>query len=243
VTTHATGNARFILQELLSVADPGKAQFLQRFFKTGKGQYAEGDVFLGITVPLIRDIVKQSPALPLSEIRPLIHSEYHEARLAGLLCLVKQFKKAPESERKKIFDFYLKHARCANNWDLVDVTCRDVIGLYLLDKPDRTALYRLAESSSLWEQRIAIVSTWTFIKYYQFDDTLALSEKLLHHPHDLMHKAVGWMLREVGKKDRDTLRGFLETYHKVMPRTMLRYAIEHFTKEERAHFMQKIVYM
>jgi 3-methyladenine DNA glycosylase AlkD len=232
-------NAQFILQELQSVADAGKAQFLQRFFKTGKGQYAEGDVFLGITVPLIRDIVKQSPALPLSEIQPLIHSEYHEARLAGLLFLVKQFKKAPESERKKIFDFYLKNARHANNWDLVDVTCRDVIGLYLLDKPDRTALYRLAKSSNLWEQRIAIVSTWTFIKYHQFADTLALSEKLLHHPHDLMHKAVGWMLREVGKKDRDTLRGFLETHHKVMPRTMLRYAIEHFTPEERTHFMQK----
>jgi 3-methyladenine DNA glycosylase AlkD len=234
-------NAQFILQELQSVADPGKAQFLQRFFKTGKGQYAEGDVFLGITVPLIRDIVKQSPALPLPEIRQLIYSEYHEARLAGLLFLVKQFKKAPEGERKKIFDFYLKHARCANNWDLVDVTCRDVIGLYLLDKTDRTALYRLAESSNLWEQRIAIVSTWTFIKYRQFDDTLALSEKLLHHPHDLMHKAVGWMLREVGKKDKEVLCGFLETHHKVMPRTMLRYAIEHFTPEERTYFMQKIV--
>ena len=232
-------NARFILQELQSVADPEKAKFLQRFFKTGKGQYAEGDVFLGIVTPLTRDIVKRSPPLPLTEIRQLLHSEYHEARLAGFLFLVKQFKKAPESERKKIFDFYLKNARQANNWDLVDVTCRDVIGLYLLDKADRTALYRLAGSDNLWEQRIAIVSTWTFIKHHQFDDTLALAEKLLHHPHDLMHKAIGWMLREVGKKDRAVLCAFLERRHSTMPRTMLRYAIEHFTPEARARFMRK----
>jgi 3-methyladenine DNA glycosylase AlkD len=231
-------NAQFILQELLSVADPEKAQFLQRFFKTGKGQYAEGDVLLGITVPLTRDIVKRCPALPFSDIQQLVDSDYHEVRLAGLLLLVKQFKKAPEAGRKKIFDFYLKNARRANNWDLVDVTCRDVVGLYLLDKADRTVLYRLADSRNLWEQRIAMVSTWTFIKYHQFDDTLALSEKLLHHPHDLMHKATGWMLREVGKKDRETLCGFLETHHRVMPRTTLRYAIEHFTPEARAYFMR-----
>ena len=232
-------NALFILQELYSVADPEKAAFLQRFFKTGKGQYAEGDVLLGIAVPLTRDIVKQSPALPLTEIRQLIYSEYHEARLAGFLFLVKQFRTAPEVERKKIFDFYLKNARRANNWDLVDITCRDVIGLYLLDKADRTTLYRLAESDNLWEQRIAIVSTWTFIKHRQFDDTLALSEKLLPHRHDLMHKAVGWMLREVGKKDKAVLCDFLELHYKKMPRTMLRYAIERFTPEERIYFMKK----
>jgi 3-methyladenine DNA glycosylase AlkD len=232
-------NAQFVLQELQSVADPEKAAFLQRFFKTGKGQYAEGDVLLGIVVPLTRDIVKRSPALPLTEIRQLIYSEYHEARLAGFLFLVKQFKKAPEAERKKIFDFYLKNARRANNWDLVDVTCRDVIGLYLLDKADRTALYRLAESDNLWEQRIAIVSTWTFIKHHQFDDALSLAEKLLSHPHDLLHKAVGWMLREVGKKDREVLRDFLEAHCNAMPRTTLRYAIERFTPEERAYFMKK----
>ncbi|MDR3180947.1 MAG: DNA alkylation repair protein [Prevotellaceae bacterium] len=232
-------NASFILQELLSVADPERAAFLQRFFKTGKGQYAEGDVLLGITVPLTRDIVKHSPALPLTEIRQLIHSEYHEARLAGFLFLVKQFKKAPEAGRKKIFDFYLKNARRANNWDLVDISCRDVIGLYLLDKTDRTVLYRLAGSDNLWEQRIAIVATWTFIKHHQFDDTLALAEKLLHHPHDLIHKAVGWMLREVGKKDKAVLCNFLELHHKTMPRTTLRYAIEHFFPEERARLMRK----
>jgi len=233
-------NAEFILQELLSVANPEKAKFLQGFFKTGKGQYAEGDVLLGIVVPLTRDIVKRCPQLPFNEIQILLDSEYHEARLAGLLLLMKQFKKAKEEkERKEIFDFYLQNAHRANNWDLVDVTCRDVIGLYLLDKEDRRVLYQLAESDNLWEQRIAIVSTWMFIKYKQFDDTLALSEKLLNHKHDLMHKAVGWMLREVGKKNKETLVDFLEIHYKNMPRTALRYAIEHFTPEERAYFMKK----
>ncbi|MDR0732585.1 MAG: DNA alkylation repair protein [Dysgonamonadaceae bacterium] len=232
-------NAKFILHELLSVADSEKAKFLRRFFKTGKGQYAEGDVMLGIAASLTRDIVKRNPALPLNEIQILLDSEYHEARMAGLLFLVKQFKKATEVERKRIFEFYLKNARKANNWDLVDVTCRDIIGLYLLDKADRSVLYRLAESDNLWEQRIAIVSTWTFIKNRQFGDTLALAEKLLAHKHDLMHKAVGWMLREVGKKDRQTLVDFLEIHRKNMPRTALRYAIEHFSPVERAYFMER----
>jgi 3-methyladenine DNA glycosylase AlkD len=232
-------NGEFILQELLSVANPEKAEFLQRFFKTGKGQYAEGDVMLGIVVPLTRDIVKRSPPLPFEEIRILLDSKFHEVRLAGLLFLVKQFKKAKETERKKIFDFYLQNARKANNWDLVDVTCRDVIGEFLLDKNDRNILYRLAESDNLWEQRIAIVSTWTFIKHLQFDDTTAIAEKLLSHKHDLMHKAVGWMLREVGKKDRQVLVDFLEKNHKKMPRTALRYAIEHFSLEERTYYMKK----
>ena len=233
-------NAEFIFQELLSVANPEKAKFLQGFFKTGKGQYAEGDILLGIVVPHTRDIVKRSHPLPFSEIQILLDSKYHEARLAGLLFLVKQFKKAKkEEERKAIFDFYLQNARKANNWDLVDVTCRDVIGAYLLDKVDREILYRLAESDNLWEQRISIVSTWTFIKHRQFDDTLALSEKLLTHKHDLMHKAVGWMLREVGKKDHTALVNFLEIHHTKMPRTALRYAIEHFDTEERERFMKK----
>ena len=227
-------NAEFILQELLSIANPEKARFLQGFFKTGKGQYAEGDVMLGIVVPHTRDIVKRSPPLLFAEIQILLDSEYHEARLAGLLFLVKQFKKAKkEEERKEIFDFYLQNARKANNWDLVDVTCRDVIGGYLLDKEDRSILYRLAESDNLWEQRMAIVSTWTFIKHKQFNDTQAISEKLLNHGHDLIHKSVGWMLREVGKKDRETLVCFLEAHHSKMPRTALRYAIEHFSPEER----------
>ena len=234
-------NAEFILQELLSVANPEKAKFLQGFFKTGKGQYAEGDIILGIVVPNTRDIVKKSPPLPFSEIQLLLDSEFHEARLAGLLFLVKQFKNSKkENERKAIFDFYLKNVRKANNWDLVDVTCRDVIGLYLLEHEEsRDILYQLAESDNLWEQRVAIVSTWTFIKHKQFDDTLSLAEKLLSHKHDLIHKAVGWMLREVGKKDRGVLVDFLEKQYKNMPRTCLRYAIEHFDPEERAYYMQR----
>ncbi|GHT73235.1 DNA alkylation repair protein [Bacteroidia bacterium] len=232
-------NATFILQELLSIANPEKAKFLQGFFKTGKGQYAEGDVLLGIVVPHIRDIVKRSPKLTFDEIQKLIDSPYHEVRLAGLLLLVKQFKKFKD-EQKSIFDFYLKNARKANNWDLVDVTCRDVIGSYLLKHEEsRGILYDLAESDNLWEQRIAIVSTWMFIKHKQYSDTLALAEKLLNHKHDLMHKAVGWMLREVGKKNHETLVDFLEEHHKKMPRTALRYAIEHFSPEERAYFMKK----
>jgi len=232
-------NAEFILQELFSIANPEKARFLQGFFKTGKGQYAEGDILLGIVVPHTRDIVKRSPPLPFDEIRILLDSEYHEARLAGLLFLVKQFKKAKkEDERKAIFDFYLQNARKANNWDLVDVTCRDVLGEYLLDKEDRSVLYRLAESDNLWEQRMAIVTTWTFIKHRQFDDTLAIAEKLLNHKHDLIHKAVGWMLREVGKKDRETLVDFLEIHHAKMPRTAFRYAIEHFSPKERERFIK-----
>lgn len=233
-------NAKFILQELHSVANEEKARFLQGFFKTGKGQYAEGDIMLGIVVPLTRDIVKKNSKLALSEIQILLDSKYHEARLTGFLFLVKQFKKAKETEQKEIFDFYLQNARKANNWDLVDLSCQDIIGQFLLDKAEgRGVLYELAESDNLWEQRIAIVSTWTFIKYKQFDDTLAIAEKLLNHKHDLIHKAVGWMLREVGKKDKETLVAFLEKYHKKMPRTALRYAIEHFSLEERAYFMKK----
>ena len=232
--------ARFVLQELHSVADPEKAKHLQRFFKTGQGQYAEGDVFLGITVPITRNIVKANQAIPLEQVQILIDSPYHEARLAGFLFLVLQFNKAKKEEEKKvIYDFYLSNASKANNWDLVDVTCRDVIGGYLLDKADRSILHSLADSDNLWEQRIAIVSTWMFIKHLDFTDTLQLSEKLLSHSHDLMHKAVGWMLREVGKKDKQTLVDFLETHHKKMPRTSLRYSIEHFSPEERSYFMKR----
>ena len=154
--------------------------------------------------------------------------------------LVEDLKKAKsEDTKREIFDFYLANARKANNWDLVDCSCRDIVGAYLLDKADRNILYLLAESDNLWEQRIAIISTWTFIKYNQYSDTLALSEKLMQHPHDLMHKAIGWMLREVGKKDRSVLTGFLAKHYKNMPRTAFRYAIEHYPPEERKQWMAK----
>ena len=231
--------AKTILSELRSVANPEKAKLLQGFFKTGKGEYAEGDVFLGIVVPVLRGIVKASAPLPLPEVQKLLDSEYHEARMAGFLFLARRFKTSKTmEERKDVFEFYLRNARRANNWDLVDVSCRDIVGEYLLDK-DRAVLRMLAESDNLWEQRIAIVSTWTFIKHRQLDDTFALSLKLMHHSHDLMHKAVGWMLRETGKKDREALTRFLNAHATQLPRTALRYAIEHYPDAQRRRFMQK----
>ncbi len=230
--------AAFILSELLSVANPEKAAFLQRFFKTGAGQYAEGDVFLGLIAPLTRSIAKANRHTPLPELQRLMKSEYHEARLCALLIAVEQFKKASEAERKRIYDFYLDNARRINNWDLVDVTCPHIVGAYLLDK-DRSPLYELSESDCLWEQRIAMVSTVTFIRNHEYADTLALAKKLMSHRHDLIHKAVGWMLREVGKKDRDTLTEFLEEYATRLPRTSLRYAIEHYPEVQRLYFLKK----
>lgn len=230
--------AAFVLNELLSMANPEKALFLQRFFKTGPGQYAEGDVFLGLIVPLTRSIAKANIQTPLAELQVLMDSEYHEARLCALLIIVEQFKKASPAEREVLYEFYLKNARRINNWDLVDVTCPHVIGAYLLDK-DRSRLYELAASDNLWEQRIAMVSTVTFIRHREYTDTLALAEQLITHTHDLMHKAVGWMLREVGKKDRDTLTDFLEAYATRLPRTSLRYAIEHYPEEQRQYFLKK----
>ena len=230
--------AEFVLSELLSMANPEKAAFLQRFFKTGPGQYAEGDVFLGLVAPLTRSIAKANEQTPLAELQKLMDSEYHEARLCALLIAVEQFRKASEADRKKLYDFYLGNARRINNWDLVDVTCPHLVGLYLLDK-DRSRLYELAESDCLWEQRIAMVSTVTFIRNREYTDTLALAEKLMSHKHDLMHKAVGWMLREVGKKDRETLTAFLEEYATRLPRTALRYAIEHYPEDQRQYFLKK----
>lgn len=230
--------AEFILSELYSISNPEKALFLQRFFKTGPGQYAEGDIFLGIVVPLTRNVAKANRNTPLEELHRLLASPFHEARLCALLILAEQFKKAPDSRRKELFDFYLKHTDRINNWDLVDVTCPHIVGAYLLDK-DRSALYTLAQSTNLWEQRIAVVSTLAFIRNREFDDSLALVEQLKMHPHDLMHKATGWMLREIGKKERAVLTRFLEVHATELPRTTLRYAIEHYPEEERLYFMKK----
>lgn len=191
-------------------------------------------------MPQLRDIVKKCPDFTLDEMQVLLDSEYHEVRMAGFLFLVDQFKKSKDDfGRRNVFDFYLKNLQQANNWDLVDVSCRDIIGSYLLDKRElRTVLYRLAESENLWEQRAAIVSTWMFIKHGQFEDTLVIARRFFSHEHDLIHKATGWMLREVGKKDRQSLVTFLEKYRHLMPRTTLRYAIEHFNSSERSYFMR-----
>lgn len=235
--------ANDILGVLESMADEKQAANLRRFFKTGKGQYGEGDVFLGLKVPMTRGVVKEARLdVTFEEIEKLLYSKYHEARLAGLMLLVEEMKAAlprksrspleTARRREEIVAFYLKHARQANNWDLVDMTCPKILGEWLLhtssdgDMPDRTVLDRLAESDNLWEQRISIVSTWRLIRASQYDDAIRISEKLLGHQHDLIHKAVGWMLREVGKKEPERLSDFLESHHSAMHRTTLRYAIE-----------------
>lgn len=227
-----------IQNELELCSTPEKKNFLPYFFKTGKGQYGEGDKFLGVVVPDTRKIAKKHKDLSFSEIRALLRSEYHECRLCALLILVERFKKANEKYRNDIFEFYLNNTSRINNWDLVDLSAKDIVGEYLVDK-DRAVLYRLADSDLLWDQRIAVVSTFAFIRRDDLDDIFALSEKLLYHKHDLMHKAVGWMLREAGKKNKNRLCNFLDLYHKKMPRTMLRYSIEKFTEEERAFYMKK----
>lgn len=231
--------AAFILSELQSIADPEKAVHLSRFFKTAPGQYGEGDRFLGIVVPHTRSIAKANKATPLSELQLLLESPWHEARLCALLILVLRSKdrKTSAEEREAIFNFYRKNMRRCNNWDLVDLSCRDIVGEYLVDK-ERSLLYQLAASDNLWEQRISIVSTWAFIRRGDFSDTLALAKLLINHPHDLMHKAVGWMLREVGKRDRETLTDFLESYATRLPRTALRYAIEHYPEGQRLYFLK-----
>ena len=177
--------------------------------------------------------------MPLDEVQRLLDSPWHEARLCALLVLVYRFqdKKTPEAEREKMYRFYLKNTRRCNNWDLVDLSCRDIVGEYLVNR-DRSVLYELAASDNLWEQRISIVCTWAFIRRSDFTDTLVLAERLMTHKHDLMHKAVGWMLREVGKRDRDTLTDFLERYATQLPRTALRYAIEHYPEDRRQYFLK-----
>lgn len=230
--------AKEIQKQLEDLSTPEKREFLPYFFKTGKGQYGEGDKFLGVVVPDTRKVAKQNKNIEFSEVKQLFNSEYHECRLCALLILVERFKKANEAERKDIYDFYLSHTHRINNWDLVDLSSQYIVGEYLLDK-DRSILYKLADSELLWDQRIAVLATFPFIRKGDFKDLLALSEKLLHHKHDLMHKAVGWLLREMGKKDKDVLIGFLDRFYKEMPRTMLRYSIEKLSIEERAHYMKK----
>ncbi|WP_165021412.1 MULTISPECIES: DNA alkylation repair protein [unclassified Dysgonomonas] len=230
--------AKEIQKQLESYSTPEKRDFLPYFFKTGKGQYGEGDKFIGVVVPDSRKVAKVNRDISFDELTKLLNNEYHECRLCALLILVERFKKAKEEERKVIFDFYLSHTHRINNWDLVDLSAQYIVGEYLVGK-DHSVLYKLADSDLLWDQRIAVLSTFAFIGQNDFEDILALSEKLLQHPHDLMHKATGWLLREAGKRDKQVLCSFLDKHHKVMPRTMLRYSIEKLTPEERAHYMKK----
>ncbi len=222
---------------LLAQANPEKAITSARFFKTGSGEYGAGDIFIGVPVPNIRLLCRQFvKQIQLDDIGLLLADPIHELRMAGVLMLVYQYTQAKQTQQKTIYDFYLAHARQLNNWDFVDSSAQQIIGHYLFDK-QRDILYQLAQSDSLWEQRIAIIATFYFIKQQQFSDTLQIAEGFLHHPHDLIHKATGWMLREVGKQQQSILATFLTQYAAIMPRTMLRYAIEKFPEPLRQQYL------
>ena len=231
-----------LLDNMLAAADPSQVEGLSRFFKTGKGQYGEGDEFLGIKVPVTRSIVKRCwSSVGLDGLEECLASGYHEVRLAALLTLVEIFRHSSKTgiSKKECIDFYLEHTDRINNWDLVDLSCYPLLGEWLLDK-DRTVLYDLARNGkTVWEQRIGIVSTMTFIRKGQLADTFAIADIPIGHPHDLIQKAVGWMLREAGKRDKAALVAWLEPRCRKIPRTMLRYAIEKFPPEERERFMAR----
>jgi 3-methyladenine DNA glycosylase AlkD len=226
-----------VREELRAVADPERAVAGQRFFKTGKGEYGEGDKFLGCTVPDARRVVRRHRELSYEDIGKLLDSQWHEERHVGLLMLVDRFARADEKERGKIYRFYIKNRKAVNNWDLVDTTTPNIVGEYLVGHP-RDVLYRFAKSKDLWERRIAILATAAFIRRNDFADTLAISDILLEDKHDLIHKAVGWMVREVGKRDQEVMEKFLKPRYKKMPRTMLRYAIEKLPEERRKKYLR-----
>lgn len=227
-----------VQRAMRSAGSPLRAASSLRFFKTGPGDYGEGDQFLGLTVPQVRGFIPSCRDLPASQLEQLLHSCWHEERLLALLLLVKRFAQDPVG----IYKFYLENvARWVNNWDLVDTSAAQIVGGFLLTQPDRSVLLRLAQSGNLWERRVAVIATFAFIRAGQFEDTLCLCEMLLGDRHDLMHKACGWMLREVGKRDRDVLELFLKQWAGRMPRTMLRYAIEKLNPERRQHYLKDVL--
>ena len=228
-----------ITNRLQALSDAEKREIFPKFFKAGKGEYGEGDRFLGVTVPNIRAIAKLHKDVSIEEIRELLQSEWHEVRLCALIIMVEKSKKKDEALRKELFNLYLSQTKRINNWDLVDLSCRFIIGEYLLDK-SRDNLYQLAQSPLLWDNRIAIVSTYAFIRKGQLEDTYALSDLMMQHPHDLMHKAIGWMLREAGKRNPERLYDYVMRHRADMPRTMLHYAIEKFSPEERSILMKRV---
>jgi 3-methyladenine DNA glycosylase AlkD len=232
--------AQEISKILRGLADSQIAEHSQRFFKTGLGQYGEGDLFLGIRVPVLREQAKKFKDAPLGEVQSLLKSAYHEERLCALLLLVQKFSQGNPANQKAVYELYLENTRYINNWDLVDLSAYLIVGVWLTDK-DRRRLYALARSKSLWERRIAIIATFHFIKNKQFADTLAIAALLLTDREDLMHKATGWMLREVGKRDLAQEKEFLNAHYQQMPRTMLRYAIEKFPESERLTYLKGLV--
>ena len=223
-------NLNSLKKELIKLQDKKRAEISKRFFKTGKGEYGEGDIFLGIRMGVLRELAKKYVKLSLKDVEKILYSDIHEYRMVGGLILVYRYKTNP----RETYNFYLEHAKRMNNWDLVDVTCSHIVGEYLLDKK-RNVLNKLAKSKNLWERRIAIVSTWQFIKNEEFSDTIHIAKLLIKDQHDLIHKAIGWMLREVGKKDKNTLTTFLDKYATKLPRTSLRYSIERLSKKEKKH--------
>ena len=217
-----------IKKDLQKLKNLKHAKLLSRFFKTGKGEYGEGDIFLGLNVPQLRIIAKKYPGLNLKE----------QEELVKMALSAEKYQKSDEKEKKEIFDFYLRNTKNINNWDLIDLSSNKILGDYLIDK-NKSILYKLAKSKSLWEKRIAVIATFTFIANNKFSDTLKISEILLNDKHDLIHKAVGWMLREVGKRNLKVEEKFLKKHYKKMPRTMLRYAIEKFDENKRRFYLAK----
>jgi 3-methyladenine DNA glycosylase AlkD len=230
-----------IQREMERLADPERAATHQRFFKTGKGEYGEGDIFRGIRVPEIRKLAKRYKDIPLKDAERLIHSPFHEDRELALVILVCRFAKGDESLRREIYSLYLTNTKYINNWDLVDISAEHIIGAFLIDR-DKEPLMRLADSDILWERRIAVIATFHFIKKGRFDETLMIAARLLNDPEDLIHKAVGWMLREIGKRDMPAEETFLKQHYRRMPRTMLRYAIERFPEAMRLAYLKGRVF-
>lgn len=226
-------------KEIKKYSHPGKAKSYAGFFKTGKGQYGEGDLFLGLTVPQQRALAQKYIDLPYADVEKLLYNKYHEHRMIGLFILVYKYEKASDAEKERINNFYVKHKHCGNNWDLIDCVADKLLGKHLIDK-DKSILYKLAKSNSLWDRRIAIISTFEFIRKHKFEDTIRIAEILLNDEHDLIQKAVGWMLREMGKRDKKELIKFLDRHYKAMPRTMLRYAIERLDDDKKMFYMKKI---
>ncbi len=226
-----------ITAHLLALADPVRAERVQHYFKTAPGQYGHGDKFIGLTVPVVRHAVKHFADAPAETAIQLLKSEYHEIRLFALLLLVARYTRGDDAEHEKIYRLYLKHTRHINNWDLVDSSAPYIVGAYLYGN-DTAIIYQLAKSKSLWERRIAILATFWFIREGEFADALNIGELMLQDPHDLIHKATGWMLREIGKRDKAAATAFLKKHQRSMPRTMLRYAIERYSPAERKKYLE-----
>ncbi len=230
-------NEQELIKELKSLKNSDQAKILARFFKTGKGEYGEGDKFLGLKVPVIRKYAKKYVSLNFQQVQLLLDNEFHEIRLCGAIILTYKYEKSGDIEKKRIFDFYIKNSKKMNNWDLVDLTAPKISGPYLFDK-DRSILNKFVKSKNLWERRIAVMSTFSFIRQNDFEDCLKFCEILLSDRHDLIHKACGWMLREIGKRDERVLTDFLEKHIRNIPRTELRYAIEKLDEKKRKYYLK-----